>query len=189
MNRLPYISSEGGPLLLADEVALREWKGSFHEGTDYERACRVVTNGHIGALDDGRILVWDIDGAGTAFLTSYDEFSLQLVRFWADEDPSEDQIVEMASLTTPTGERSNVCFTTSPAIVVWACEEITQMTLPPDALPGVPDGDWSMGGTVYSLPIAPGLYSAEVGRYESDGLAVLSLVCRRIKQSESGPRD
>jgi hypothetical protein len=184
MSALPYISSEGGPLLVADALALRDWVGCFHGSADYDRACHVVSDVQVGSLDDDRILVWDIEGAGTAFLTGYDACSFRLVRFWTDDDPSDERIMEMTSMATPTGERASVRLTASPAIVVWACEETRRMTLLPDAVAGIPDGDWSMGGTVYSFPVTPGSYSAEVGRYESDAMMILSLICTRVKECE-----
>ncbi|MFJ9459819.1 Imm21 family immunity protein [Kitasatospora sp. NPDC101447] len=49
MDRVEWIDSEGGPLVLVPEAALGAWTGS--EGADYDRACGV--DGHVGLLDVG----------------------------------------------------------------------------------------------------------------------------------------
>lgn len=174
MQTLPHVSSEGGPLLIADVDALRNWNGCSDTGDDYWRACYATGSPGIGALDD-RILVWDIEGGGTAYLTQYNDRSFELVRFWTNDDPDDNAIRELARLTRPTGERVSVRITMSPAIVVWACEDTRSMTV--TAVPGVPEGDWSMGGIVYCFPVAPGTYQAEIGRFESAGRAAISLTC------------
>jgi hypothetical protein len=174
MQSLPCVSSEGGPLLIADAEALRDWSGAFGAGDDYRRACAAIDSKGIGVLGD-RILVWDIEGGGIAYLTQYDDRSFKLVRFWTNDDPDDDAIRELALLTRPTRERASVRITTSPVIVVWACEDTRQMTV--TSVPGVPEGDWSMGGIVYCFPVVPGTYQAEVGHFESTDRAVLSLTC------------
>jgi hypothetical protein len=174
MQTLPHISSEGGPLLIADVDALRNWSGCYDVSDDYSRACGAIRSEGIGVLGD-RILVWDIEGGGTAYLTQYDDRSFELLRFWTTDDPDDDAIRELARLTKPTGERASVRITASPAIVVWACEDTRPMVV--TAIPGVPKGDWSMGGIVYCFPVVSGTYQADVGRFESAERAALSLTC------------
>jgi len=60
------------------------------------------------------------------------------------------------------------------------------MVLHADCIPGIPSGDWSMGGAVYCFPVAPGVYSAEIGYFDSTERSILSLTCTLSNQSESG---
>jgi hypothetical protein len=184
-SKLPYVSSEGGPLLIGDAGSLRDWHGAFGDQSDYNRACEIVREKRVGCLN-GRILVWDIEGAGTAFLIHYDSETFHLVRLWTDDDQDDDSIRGMIRLTKPTGERSLFRLTSSPAIIVWACEETTGMIIGSDAIPGVPSGDWSMGGTVYCFPVTPGQYSAEVGRFDRENIAITTVSCRLSGEKISG---
>ncbi|EDY17729.1 hypothetical protein CfE428DRAFT_4768 [Chthoniobacter flavus Ellin428] len=174
MATLPYVSSEGGPLLVADADALRAWSGAFDDGEDYTRACSALGSGGLASLD-GRALVWDIQGGGTAYLTRSDEQSFQLVRFWANAELDDAAIQDCIRLIKPAGEASTVQITAPLAIVVWACEDTRTMAI--KSCPGVPEGDWSMGGTVYCFPVKAGTYLAETGSFESADCSAVSLTC------------
>jgi hypothetical protein len=160
--------------LVADAAALRDWSGASDDaGDDYTRACSALGSGSLVSLDN-RILVWDFEGAGTAFLTRYDDQSFQLVRFWPNR-LDDDVIQDLIQRIKPAGKGSTVHITASPVVVVWACEDTRTMSIA--SCPSVPKGDWSMGGTVYCFPVKPGTYLAETGSFESVDCSAASLTC------------
>jgi hypothetical protein len=178
MNTLPNVSSEGGPLILSDVGTLRSWHGAFGSGEDYAEACAATTGVLVAAIRE-RILVWELEGAGTAYLAARTSDSFTLIRVWAaDGEPSDDEIRDMIRLAVPTSDTAHFHLRASPAVLIWACEEATQISIPP-ALEGVPLGDWSMGGTAYYFPVYPGNYLATVHEYQSEDLSFLALICSR----------
>ncbi|QIF03800.1 hypothetical protein [Roseimicrobium sp. ORNL1] len=178
MNTLPNVSSEGGPLILSDAGTLRGWHGGFGSGGDYAEACAATTDGLVGSIRE-HILVWELEGAGTAYLASRTSDSFTLIRIWAaNGEPSDDEIRDMLQLAIPTPYKAHFRLRASPAVLIWAAEEATQISIPP-ALEGVPLGDWSMGGTAYYFPVYPGNYEAAVHEYQSENLSFFVLVCHR----------
>lgn len=62
---LGTVSSEDGPLLVADANIIRLWRGIDEGGADYKRACETPGNGASITLGGGNGLVWDMGGPGT----------------------------------------------------------------------------------------------------------------------------
>jgi hypothetical protein len=178
MNTLPTVSSEGGPLILSDVGTLRGWQGCYGSGDDYAEACAATTGAVVASIRE-RILVWDLEGPGTAYLVSRTSDTFTLVRIWTSNgEPSDSEIRDLLPLAVPTTDTAHFHLRASPAVLIWACEEATQISIPL-ALQGVPLGDWSMEGTAYYFPVYPGNYQATVHEYQSEGLSFFSLVCVR----------
>lgn len=179
---LPNVSSEGGPLLIGDHLAFANWAGCEGDGSDYDRACNAAPHERAGTLGN-RILVWDIGGPGTAYLTHYSAKEFTLMRVWSDFD-FDDQYLQTALGRCLIGEDSiSVEFTTKSAVVLWAPESAIGMALG-TAEHGVPSGDWSMGGTAYYFPITPGRYVVTTGRLDEESFIAVCLVCKLNANSE-----
>jgi hypothetical protein len=82
------VSTEGGPLLIADRELAAGWTGAF--GTDYQRACDLfdadpdVPGGPV-ALNGGWGMVWDMP-TGTAEVWRRGAAQLTISRPWVDPD-------------------------------------------------------------------------------------------------------
>ena len=92
------VSTEGGPLLIADRELASGWTGAL--GTDYQRACDLfdadpdMPGGPV-ALDGGWGLLWDMP-TGTAEVWRRGAAQLTISRPWVD--PEEDVSEQLANL-------------------------------------------------------------------------------------------
>jgi hypothetical protein len=89
-ERLGYISTEGGPLLIGDRQVALNWKGASGDGADYQRACKQLESnpGIAGAeihIAGSVAIVWDMP-TGTADVWRRTPSSLSLTRSWLDSD-------------------------------------------------------------------------------------------------------
>ena len=91
-----HVSSEGGPILVADFEALRSWRGAFHDSGDYERACDALGSNSLVEIEvgDDQVLVWDIGGPGTAYLVWVSPEHVSIVRIWPDASWSSEECDE-----------------------------------------------------------------------------------------------
>src|SRR5579871_680659 len=89
MKYLGAVSSEGGPLLLADARLARDWRGSDEDGSDYARACDLFAGeerpGGPISIGQGQGIVWDLEDAGTADVFRVETGRIVLVGAWLDE--------------------------------------------------------------------------------------------------------
>ena len=98
MENLGYVSSEGGPLLIADSAIAQNWLGAtFDTQDDYQRACEIFdaepeVQGKLLTIANGMGLIWDMGGAGTSDIFLRDSTHLVIVRAWLD-DPDDEAIV------------------------------------------------------------------------------------------------
>ena len=80
------VSTEGGPLLLADRSAVGGWTGT--EGNDYDRLCRRFDDGEPDAIQVDELgvqaLAWNVP-TGTTEVWRVGPNSIALCRVWLDQ--------------------------------------------------------------------------------------------------------
>jgi hypothetical protein len=87
MKFLGTVSSEGGPILLADASVAQAWNGVHGDGSDYERVCVLLDQTPDGArilIGSGEGLLWDAGGPGTVDIVRKSSSELVLFRSWSD---------------------------------------------------------------------------------------------------------
>lgn len=133
--RLPYVSSEGGPLILLDAWHLRSWHGV--EGDDYARACGIVESertrdGGIIPVNDNTGLVWNIGGSGSVFIVQREPALPILIRYWHDEDLSTESLEGLAARISWEGGRTlgNIEVCSGRLAILWAVENGSELKLP-----------------------------------------------------------
>ena len=156
--RLGCVSTEGGPLLLADHAAIGDWRGT--EGTDYDQVCAVLDDRpDARGLQHGAAVVWDMP-TGTAEVWRTGPRSLRIV--WAT-DENDDVAALPAHGPVPIGE----VVVTGWLVVVWAVEDGQEIA---DRKPS--DGlslDLSVGGAGIVAALPPGTYRCAHDEVELDG--------------------
>ena len=99
MENLGYVSSEGGPLLIADAAIARNWQGATLDNVDdYQRACEIFdadseVQGEFIPIAESRGLIWDMGGAGTSDIFLKDSAHLVIVRAWLDDTDDEEKAI------------------------------------------------------------------------------------------------
>jgi hypothetical protein len=91
MEIIGNVSTEGGPFLLADAMAVRSWRGTADGSDHYDRLCEVLSRvgpgwGAPWLLGDCPAVFWEPEGEGTADVLVTSSSSLVLVRGWFDGD-------------------------------------------------------------------------------------------------------
>lgn len=152
---LGNVSTEGGPLLLADRAALANWSGV--EGDDYDRLCDALLISQPRALSvdlaGAAALAWNVP-TGTADVWRTGPASVLLARAWVNEDE------ELAQLAEPPMDSSELLGTVSiPSgwlVVLWATEPGNGVLAvePQDGL----SVDLSVGGAALVIQVPPGDY-------------------------------
>lgn len=95
---LGHVDTEGGPLLLGDLELVRDWHGIEQGAADYDRACAFF-DANPGAeggelpTGAGNVLLWEMSGAGTAFVLELAEDELLIVRPWFHEHRPTDAVI------------------------------------------------------------------------------------------------
>jgi hypothetical protein len=159
---LPNVSSEGGPVLIADFAALRSWRGAFHDSGDYERACDALGNATLTELQVGehRVIVWDIGGPGTADIVRVSPTHISLVRIWPDaswtEADCERTMISAATERFGPVQSAQLSIHSGYLLALWAPEDMSTG--------GGPLGD---SGSLSSLTVGSGGAYVRVpsGRY------------------------
>jgi hypothetical protein len=121
-----HVSTEGGPLLLADRETALIWTGAI-DG-DYKRACALLdtepdVNDRQAAtqmeLPEGTVVLWDMP-TGTATIWRQDESSLILCRAWLDDEADLARLAGMPPNEPLTFGRLTVH--SGWLVIVWATE-------------------------------------------------------------------
>jgi hypothetical protein len=99
MEHLGVINAEGGPLLLADFNVAQAWRGIDADSADYQRACEAFDSqpdleGTEIVIPNGRGILWEMRGAGTADVFLMNENQLTVMRAWL-ENPLDNTTLEM----------------------------------------------------------------------------------------------
>ena len=149
------VSTEGGPLLLADRAALADWSGV--DGDDYGRLCDALLVAQPRALSvdlsGSAALAWNVP-TGTAEVWRIDPRSVLLARTWVDE---EEDIARLAKPPMDHGESlATIRITSGWLVVLWATEPGAGVleVEPRDGL----SVDLSVGGAALVIQLPPGDY-------------------------------
>ena len=144
LTLLGHVDTEGGPLLLCDLNLAQDWHGVEHGGADYARACAYL-DAHPDAeggelpVGNGNALLWEMAGAGTAFVFRSAENELLIVRAWLlDVSASDEAILELATAPAKVAaEIGELRIESEGIIILWAtddgCEVSTQAGVRGDA--------------------------------------------------------
>jgi hypothetical protein len=161
LDRLGHVSTEGGPLLIADREGALSWKGVFGEGNDdYQRVCDRL-NVHRNApgfeidLRGQAAIVWDMP-IGTAEIWRVAGESLVISRSWLELGSSQARFLASLPAKNPI-PLGTLRLNTQWLVIVWATEsgeEIAKVT-PSDGAPM--DLSVDNAGIVVALP--PGGYT------------------------------
>lgn len=159
---LPTVSSEGGPLLVADYESLRPWKGAFDDSGDYERACGALGTNTVAEIEAGSnpVLVWDMGGPGTACVVRVSPQHVSIVRVWPDAAwTDEDYDRAVASAATEcfgVEELARLTIHSGYLLALWGPEDMT-LAGSPSGDSGVPD-DLSVGDGGGYVRVPTGCY-------------------------------
>ncbi|SRR5579884_548095 len=166
MEALGTVSSEGGPLLLADAQVAAAWQGVEGNGSDYERACKLFAqNEHLpgGPISIGQEqgILWELGGAGTAhiFCDSTDRLSLRLVRGWLHSPRDTNAVLALAAVPLrDTIGLGSLKISSGVLAILWAPESgewISTLPIPESARPA---GPMSVDGAGLLVHLPQGCY-------------------------------
>jgi len=185
---LPHVSSEGGPVLVADYETLRSWRGAFQDSGDYERACeslgaQTLTMIQIG---DDQAIVWDIGGPGTADIVRVSPEHLSIVRIWPDgswsDQECEQVVISAATDRFGTEELARLTIHTGYLLALWAPEDVVAGGSP-SGDSGVPD-DLSIGDGGAYVRVPTGCYSVTACEWQTGIYDVTKIDLRLLARAQ-----
>jgi hypothetical protein len=159
MVRLGYVSTEGGPLLVADRVSAAAWRGASLGGTDYSRACELLEVGHGTAggslaLGGNEGIVWDMP-TGTADIWRRRPDVIVISRPWVGAD---EHLASVLATLPPDGLvlLGELAVRSGWAVILWAAENGAELSSigPADGLAI----DLSVGHAAVLVSLPPGEY-------------------------------
>jgi hypothetical protein len=186
MKVLGSVSSEGGPFLLADALAVRSWRGAAESSTDYTRLCEALdragpTWGLTWRLGDCDTVVWEAEGAGTADVLRTSPSSLLLVRGWFDGD------WEAATLAAANVQRGKedllgeIEIRCGVLAALWTPEDGTCVTEADVARgSGEPTGDVAISGSSLLVRLSSGRYICHADQVEVGQGSALRCFVERV---------
>jgi len=179
---LPHVSSEGGPVLVADFDALRSWRGAFQDSGDYDRACQALGAAMLAQIQIGshQALVWDFGGPGTAHIVLVSPTHISILRIWPDASWSaeecEQAVVSAATERFGSDELAQLSIHTGYLLAVWAPEDMSFAGNPSGAF-GIPD-DRSIGDGGAYIRVLLGRYSVTACEWKTDAYDVTKIDLR-----------
>jgi hypothetical protein len=98
---LPYVSSEGEAFLFGDLEALKVWRGANSDVHSNLVLSSGVKRFEIGSIefDRSKAVIWETRGIGTIFLASHQSDRLTFVQFWANQQLTDQDIVNLSSIS------------------------------------------------------------------------------------------
>ena len=168
---LDTVSSEGGPLLIADAATAQNWRcfdEDKNEGGDYQLACDALNAaptlpGLELQISVSRFVVWEMGGSGTANVLRISGSEIMIVRTWLDEGNGLPTILELAAL--PVRKRHHFADLTvhcGVLAILWApesgtCIETSDILEIEDFQE--PSGDIAISGSSLLVKLSNGNYS------------------------------
>jgi hypothetical protein len=168
---LPHVSSEGGPVLVADFETLRSWRGAFHESGDYETACETLGFDTVAELPIGSHLavVWNIGGPGTADIVIFSPEHISIVRIWPDgswtDQECEQAVISAATERFGSEELAQITISSGYLLALWAPEDMSAGGSPVGES-GVPE-DLSIGDGGAYVRVPSGYYSVTACEWQT----------------------
>lgn len=168
---LPHVSSEGGPILVADFDALHSWRGVFHDSGDYERACETLGADTLAEIQVGshHAVVWDMGGPGTADIVLVSPNHISIVRIWPDgswsDHECEQAVMSAATERFGTEELAQLSIHTGYLLALWAPEDMSGGGSPSGA-DGVPE-DLSIGDGGAYVRVPSGRYTVTACEWQT----------------------
>lgn len=164
MKHVGVVDAEGGPLLLGDAKVVRlAWRGTEGDGSDYERACKLLdgVQGHSIALGAAQGLLWDMAGPGTADVFTDQLDGILIMRTWIENEIDIKAVFELAALPLTASTSLGSLRITSGLLVVLSSVESGKCLLASDlqslnvAESARPTGDMSTtsSGLLVRVPI------------------------------------
>jgi hypothetical protein len=160
-NKLMWVTSAGGPLLLLEESLLPYWNGI--DTSDYERACSIRDYLGLLSVGQGQALVLGEEPMPTAWRPFINEQGGMIIRWqWANDD--NDVIESINKLQQPIWENTGIILSVSS----------DPLMLFDAACPGQ-DADCNKTGCKLSINLTQGKYSIETAHYRPDENTALIL--------------
>lgn len=163
MKIVGSVSSEGGPFLLADAVAVRAWRGAAEGQADYEQLCdRLAQAGPTWGcplrIGECAAVVWEAEGEGTADVLVAAPDSLLLVRGWFDGDWTA-ATMKAAAVTPGDGQTlGTVEISRGVLAILWAPEEGASITDADVARGAGEPSELAISGSSLLVPLPSGRY-------------------------------
>jgi len=172
------VSSEGGPLLIADRAAVVTWRGADGDGTHYDRACQLLeSTSPLLAVEHswagGTGVLWEMP-TGSAEVWRVSEHCVLLSRPWLDpghEVRREELAVAPFEASQPV---AHVEIASGWMVVAWSAEDASDIgdLEPADAV----SLNLSVSGAGVVLAMPPGTYECAVDEVTCGGAR--SVRCR-----------
>lgn len=186
LNCIGNVSSEMGPLLIADASTARLWRGSDGDGADYKLACDLTleTPAAFIAIGDQRAVVWEMEAPGMAEVFADLLSRLILVHCWLDamdEQDEEAMVARLAALPIKQStELGRLEITSGVLAILWAPEggEGIPLTITAEVERPGPSLAIETAGLLVKLPI--GTYSCLHDAVEIGENEAVRLHCTRI---------
>lgn len=149
LNMITYlgnISTEGGPLIIADSNIINNWNGV--EGNDYVQLCNIFDSdltleGFPITFKSNSPITWELEGGGIVDIYK-NETEIILVKIWQSDDIKIDR-TELA--TIPISEKhihiGNLIINATYLLIFWATESLKNAFLDYSKHYGILNGDFA----------------------------------------------
>jgi len=182
-TQLPYVSSEGGPIIIGDYNDLIHWNGS--DLTLYNQACKVMGFALMPIEFSGkRGLFGDLVGRETAFLVKKGDAELVFIKYWSRPELSDSSLVELADVATESISSNSLAVMSGRVLIIWAAEDASKI-VPPKTAFGRPKG-LAIDGSGYFISLAVGNYKVDTSHYFKNEVEVAALRLRRLDDPMEG---
>lgn len=180
---LGFVSTEGGPLLLADATVARKWRGIEEDEADYQRAVdffdeRPLLQGGVIDIDSNSGILWELGGAGSCDVISLDREEIVLVRSWADTIVDEERATLLADYPLQAITDIGVLdIVTGVLAIMWATETGACIESLTDV--GRPTGDTITEESALLIALPKGVYKCLHDNILDDG--IIARRCHLVK--------
>ncbi|HET9782698.1 MAG TPA: hypothetical protein VFR33_13070 [Candidatus Dormibacteraeota bacterium] len=135
LELLGHVSSEGGPLLIIDFSAARNWTGVFGDKQDYQRLCdrlEASVENHGASVEVGgqSAVAWDMP-TGTADIWRRSEGSVVLCRVWQPVAVDRSEYFAALPQRSDAKRLGKVAITGGWLVILWAAESGAEINTEP----------------------------------------------------------
>lgn len=179
-----YVTSEGGPILVGEVDVIRSWRGV--DSNDYDRACERFDQDEAAEAIFLEVvgrpaLLWEIGGAGAAYVFRRGNDTLVLVRPWLEDPDDEGMVKVLADRPWREGqETGELTVRENALIVLWAAENGDCVEPEDTEADGRPSGEMSVDSAGLIVRVTPGRYGCRTDSVSVDGNSCRRLEFRRL---------